>query len=302
MRDLPQNFYQNVLENLYDGVYYVNRQGYITYWNKAAENITGFNREEVLGKKCSDNLLRHIDENGTCLCLHGCPLLQTMEDGQPRVTRAYLHTKGGHRLPVSVRVAPMLGHTRKITGAVEIFSDNSNTVAALQRLKELEDLAYLDTLTGIANRRYLETFLAGKLNELRRYGWSFGVILADVDTFKQLNDTHGHLGGDLVLKMVAQNLAKNCRSFDLAGRWGGDEFLSVIAHLREEEQLRSAAERVRRLVEHSWISFHDATLKATLSLGATLGRPEDTWESILERADRLLYQSKAAGNNRVTLG
>ena len=103
--------------------------------------------------------------------------------------------------------------------AISIFRDNSTTVAALEHLKELEDLVYLDGLTRIANRTYLETFIVAKFNELRRLGWSFGVIFVDVDQFKPVNDTFGHQTGDLVLKMVAQTLLKNCRSFDLVGRW-----------------------------------------------------------------------------------
>ncbi len=85
---------------------------------------------------------------------------------------------------MAIGVAPITDNQQKIIGAVEIFRDDSATIAALEHLKELEDLVYLDGLTKIANRTYLETFIVAKFNELRRLGWSFGVIFVDVDQFK----------------------------------------------------------------------------------------------------------------------
>jgi diguanylate cyclase (GGDEF)-like protein/PAS domain S-box-containing protein len=300
MDDISPNFYATLLDNLYDGVYFVDRERRITLWNKAAERITGFTKAEVLGKRCADNLLRHVDNRGNSLCEGACPLSYTLGDGQPRSASAFLHHKDGHRLPVAIGVAPITDHQQNIMGAVEIFRDNSATVAALEHLKELEDLAYLDALTRVANRTYLETFIVGKFNEFRRLGWSFGVIFVDVDRFKQVNDTFGHQTGDVVLKMVAQTLVKSCRSFDLVGRWGGEEFLCVISKLKDADQIQSIAERLRALVESAWVSLPDCSLHVTISLGVTLARLQDTPETLIHRADGLMYRSKTAGRNRIT--
>ena len=300
MDDISPDFYATLLDNLYDGVYFVNRERQITLWNKAAERITGFTQAEVLGKRCADNLLRHVDDRGNSLCEGACPLSYTLLDGQPRSASVFLHHKDGHRLPVAIGVAPITDNQQKIIGAVEIFRDDSATVAALEHLKELEDLAYLDELTKIANRTYLENFIVGKFNEFRRLGWSFGVIFVDVDQFKQVNDTFGHQTGDLVLKMVAQTLLKNCRSFDLVGRWGGEEFLCVISKLKDPDQIMIIAERLRALVESAWVSLPDCSLHVTISLGVTLARLPDTPETLIHRADGLMYRSKAAGRNLFT--
>ena len=300
MDDISPDFYATLLDNLYDGVYFVNRDRQITLWNKAAERITGFSKAEVLGKRCADNLLRHVDNRGNSLCEGACPLSYTLLDGQPRSASVFLHHKDGHRLPVAIGVAPITDNQQNIIGAVEIFRDNSATVAALEHLKELEDLAYLDELTKIANRTYLEHFIVGKFNEFRRLGWSFGVIFVDVDRFKQVNDTFGHQTGDLVLKMVAQTLVKNCRSFDLVGRWGGEEFLCVISKLKDPDQITIIAERLRALVESAWVSLPDCSLHVTISLGATLARLPDSPETLIHRADGLMYRSKAAGRNLLT--
>ena len=300
MDDISPDFYATLLDNLYDGVYFVNRDRQITLWNKAAEKITGFTRGEVLGKRCADNLLRHVDHRGNSLCEGACPLSYTLLDGQPRSASVFLHHKDGHRLPVAIGVAPITDNQQKIIGAVEIFRDNSATVAALEHLKELEDLAYLDALTKIANRTYLENFIVGKFNEFRRLGWSFGVIFIDVDQFKQVNDTFGHQTGDLVLKMVAQTLVKNCRSFDLVGRWGGEEFLCIISKLKDADQIMTIAERLRALVESAWVSLPGCSLHVTISLGATMARLPDSPETLIHRADGLMHRSKAAGRNLLT--
>jgi diguanylate cyclase (GGDEF)-like protein/PAS domain S-box-containing protein len=298
--NISSDFYATLLDNLYDGVYFVDRERRITLWNKAAERITGFTRGEVVGKRCADNVLRHVDQRGNCLCESACPLAYTLDDGQPRSAPVFLHHKDGHRLPVAVGVAPITDKQQNIVGAVEIFRDNSATIAALEHLKELEDLAYLDALTKIANRAYLEHFIVGKFNEFRRLGWSFGVIFVDVDRFKLVNNTYGHQTGDVVLKMVAQTLLKNCRSFDLVGRWGGEEFICVISNLKDVDQLMVAAERLRALVESAWISLPDCSLHVTISLGATLARLQDAPETLIHRADELMYRSKTEGRNRVT--
>jgi diguanylate cyclase (GGDEF)-like protein/PAS domain S-box-containing protein len=300
MDNISSDFYATLLDNLYDGVYFVNRERQITLWNKAAERITGFTRGEVLGRRCADNLLRHVDHRGNSLCEGACPLSYTLSDGQSRSASVFLHHKNGHRLPVAIGVAPITGHQQKIIGAVEIFRDNSATVAALEHLKGMEDLAYLDGLTRIANRTYLENFIVGKFNEFRRLGWSFGVIFVDVDRFKQVNDTFGRQTGDLVLKMVAQTLLKNCRSFDLVGRWGGEEFLCVISKLKDADQITIIAERLRALVESAWVPLPDCSLHVTISLGVTLARLPDSPETLIHRADDLMYRSKAAGRNLLT--
>jgi diguanylate cyclase (GGDEF)-like protein/PAS domain S-box-containing protein len=300
MDDLSPNFYATLLDNLYDGVYFVDRERRITFWNKAAERITGFTRAEVLGKRCADNLLRHVDNHGNSLCEGACPLSYTLSDGQFRSASVFLHHKDGHRLPVAIGVAPITDNRQNIIGAVEIFRDNSATVAALEHLKQLENLAYLDTLTRIATRTYLETFIVSKFNEFRRLGWSFGVIYVVVDQFKQVNDTFGHQTGDMVLKMVAQTLEKNCRSFDLVGRWGEKEFLCVISKLKDPDQMAIIAERLRALVESAWISLPDCSLHVTISLGVTLARLQDSPGTLIHRADGLMRRSKAAGHNRFT--
>jgi diguanylate cyclase (GGDEF)-like protein/PAS domain S-box-containing protein len=298
--DINPDFYKILLDNLSNGVYFVDQERRITFWNKAAVRITGFTKSEVMGKRCADNLLRHVDDRGNSLCEGACPLSYTLHDGRKRSASVFLHHKKGYRMPVAMGVAPITDSRHKIIGAVEIFRDDSATMAALEKIKGLEGLAYLDELTRIANRTYLQTFIVSKFNELLRLGLSFGVIFADLDRFKQINDTFGHQKGDEVLKMVAHTLLKNCRSFDLVGRWGGEEFLCVLTNLTGPDQILTIAERLRALVESTWLSQAGCSLQVTVSLGVTLARIQDTPETLIQRADDLMYQSKTAGRNCIT--
>ncbi len=294
-----EGFYKMLLDNLYDGVYFVDRDRRITYWNRGAERITGFVSAEVVGKRCSDDVLMHVDKRGDALCLAGCPLADTMDSGAERNTEAFLHHKDGHRVPITMRASPIRDEQGTIIGGIEIFTDNTPVATALERVTEFERLAYIDPLTGLANRRYAEIMLNARFEELERYGWPFGVIFIDIDRFKDINDRHGHAVGDEVLKMVAKTLLNSVRSFDVVGRWGGEEFLAIIANVNREELL-ATVNRIRVLVEQSNIPAVPG-LRVTISLGATLAHSGDETASIIKRVDELMYESKAAGRNAATV-
>lgn len=298
-KNKEEEFYRTLLDNLYDGVYFVDRDRNISYWNKGAERITGYTAEEVKGMKCTDNLLMHVDKDGKSLCLGACPLTESLVKGCSETHEIFLLHKDGHRVPVSVRVSPIRNEKGEIVGAVEIFTDNTSRSSVLERMAEFEQMAYVDPLTGVANRRFTEIALSSRLEEMQRYGWPFGVIFIDIDDFKLVNDRYGHEIGDEVLKMVTKTISHSARSFDVVGRWGGEEFLVVVANVTRGELARTA-ERFRFLVQESKLPVNPP-LSVTISLGVTRAREGDTVAEILRRADRLLYESKTAGKNRVTI-
>lgn len=292
-------FHWAVLDRLEDGVYIVDLNRQIRYWSKGAERLTGYTAEEALGRCCSDNLLRHVDEQGNCLCTLGCPLAAVMADGRTRSADVFLHHKDGHRVPVHVLGVAIRDWQGRIIGAFETFSDATEINAAAERIQSLEAEAYLDALTGLPNRRFFESTLDTRLAELRKDDLPFGFILVDVDHFKRFNDEHGHETGDDVLKMVARSLRHGCRACDLAARWGGEEFV-VLTGSGGPEAVHSMAERLRIVVAHSSIARAGRSLAVTISIGATCARPDDSAGALLTRADRLLYTSKSGGRNRVT--
>ena len=286
--------YRRLVEQAYDGIYFVDKQRRIQMWNKAAEKLTGFSQQEVIGHRCSDNILMHVDEQGRCLCLSLCPLAASMQDGRSREALVYLHHKEGHRIPVTVRAAPVHDDQGQIIGGVEIFHDASNWREVRERLEELQKQAVLDPLTGLPNRRYLEQQLEIRFEELRRYGWPFGIMFMDLDHFKQFNDTYGHAGGDQALRMVAEIFKYNARPFDLIGRWGGDEFLGTFRNV-DQKGLREVGHRYQNLLCNSYVSLGDDQFQITASIGLALARPEDDLSSLVNRVDRLMYLAKRRG-------
>ena len=123
----------------------------------------------------------------------------------------------------------------------------------------------------------------------------------DIDHFKKFNDTYGHDVGDHVLKYVARTLSQNLRPFDVVGRWGGEEFIAIIRNMTRQ-QLEAMGNRLRILVESSYIQSGNEKLRVSMSIGATLVRDDDDREALLKRADTLLYESKKAGRNCLTIG
>ena len=293
--------YKSLIENIFDGLYLVDTDRSIIYWNHVAETITGYRAEEVIGRRCRDNILVHVDGNGKSLCLGKCPLAATIKDGLFRDAEVYLHHKDGHRVPVWIRAAPLHDTAGNIIGGAELFTDLSAGNAITTKVKELEKLSFLDSLTQLANRRYLEMELDSRISEKKRYDTDFGIVFMDIDFFKRVNDTYGHGVGDRVLKTVARTFMNTARPSDLMGRWGGEEFIGILKRV-DEDGLRSAAERVRALVEKSHLRENGLTLKVTVSIGATLAETTDTADSIVKRADAQLYRSKQNGRNRCTIG
>ena len=293
-------FYRTLLDNLYDGVYFVNPDRTIVYWNEAAERMTGFVKSELINKHCYDNFLMHVDDKGANLCLRNCPLEKALLEGVTVEGEVYYHHKEGHRLPALVRVSPIRDAGGTIVGAVEIFSDNSPRVRLAEKLEELEKIALLDPLTRIGNRRYGDLSLAARLNELERYGWSFGVLFMDIDYLKRVNDLFGHDVGDRILRIVATTIINGTRSSDIVSRWGGEEFMVLIPHV-DAKQLKDVAEKIRLLVEKSSISVEGKNIEVTISIGVTRARTDDTAETLMKRADELMYKSKSEGRNRLSV-
>ncbi len=292
-------FFIEILDSLSEPVYIVDRFRTIRFWSQACEQITGYPAAEVVGRHCYEDILRHVDENGQRLCVGLCPLAHTIRDGRARHTRVWLHHKRGHRVAVEVGVRPIHDRDGRIIGAIETFTDGSVLAAAQERVAELEKLAMVDALTGVPNRRFLELTITSRLAELRRHGAPFALVFGDLDHFKQVNDQYGHAVGDKVLQMTAATLAGNLRVSDIVARFGGEEFVLILGHTCAEATL-PVCERLRTLVAASSLDMADGSLSVTISLGVTAARTQDSPDTLLQRADSLLYLSKQEGRDRTT--
>jgi len=171
--------------------------------------------------------------------------------------------------------------------------------ADAEDLSALADLARRDALTGLANRRAFEEALQREVARARRSGNALAVVVLDIDHFKQVNDTHGHAAGDVVLAEVATRAQRALRVEDLLARIGGEELAALLpgATLAAAAEV---AERIRHAVSDSAIAVGPAALDLTVSLGcAALNADEREAAALLARADARLYDAKRAGRNRV---
>jgi len=155
------------------------------------------------------------------------------------------------------------------------------------RANEYHKLAMVDPLTGLYNRRFAEQRLAAEVDRSKRYGRPLTVLVLDLNDFKQINDRHGHLAGDMVLKEFGQRLSRSIRVSDLAVRMGGDEFLVVLPEC-PPEQVPGLLSRLSNLE----VNFRGATIPVRFSAGVAGFAPLETPEQILDRADRALYAQK----------
>ncbi|HEX5227336.1 MAG TPA: diguanylate cyclase [Bryobacteraceae bacterium] len=172
-----------------------------------------------------------------------------------------------------------------------------------QLLRAREDLrvqATHDSLTLLWNRSSILTELSRELARSERDARPLGVVIVDLDHFKQINDTHGHLAGDAVLREAARRMQSGIRQYDSIGRYGGEEFL-IIFPGSSEADCCAQADRLRKQLGGAEMSVNDTKLRVTASFGVTTALPGERWteEALIRRADEALYRAKKSGRNRV---
>lgn len=164
-----------------------------------------------------------------------------------------------------------------------------------------ETLALTDELTGLHNRRHIQHTLHQQLAQAQRSGQPLGLLLLDVDWFKRINDEHGHLSGDRVLRELAARLRAQLRTQDIIGRWGGEEFMALLPGT-SQAQAQQLAQRLRQSIEREHFHSHDGqALPVTVSIGVHSSQcsPQESAEQLVREADVALYRAKELGRNRV---
>lgn len=175
------------------------------------------------------------------------------------------------------------------------------TAQDLLRIEALEEAAFIDPLTGLANRRRFDERLPAEVRRARAIGLPLSLLVLDIDHFKRVNDTFGHGVGDLVLKQVATLIAAKSRHLDTACRVGGEEFVVIMPGM-EGAFAAASAERLRRAVAETGIALDAGEeLRATVSLGLATLRPGESADLLFQRADAALYGAKRGGRDQVSL-
>ncbi len=196
-----------------------------------------------------------------------------------------------------------IGVNKYVTKPVNGFQLHAVMLECAAELRAHENLAAAartDQLTGLANRRELEIRFEAEKGRAVRHAVPFSVIIADIDHFKQINDTYSHLAGDQVLKQVAETFNRCIRTEDCCGRWGGEEFVVLLAET-DREAAALVAEKLRLAVSNQTTDWQGEQLRVTISLGVTSYRPGMDSEECISQADEAMYRAKAAGRNRVVV-
>ncbi len=298
MKELESEFYRNLLEHIDLGVYFVDCNREITFFNEKSEKITGYKKEEVIGKACVEDIFQHIDSDGNQLCISGCPLKSTIEDGISRTTDVFLYHKNGYRIPIRIHSSQIKDEKGNVIGAVETFKDMSLEVEIEKENNDLKELAMVDELTDLPNRRCLEEWLIARHREFNKFDRTYGVLIIDIDNFKNINDNYGHLTGDKMLKIVSKTLKSVITSHGVAARLGGEEFVIVASDVNAEK-LHQLGKRICSLVFHSTLEVGDTNISVSVSIGGAIVNKHDDIQSLMKRADTYMYKAKTSGKSRV---
>jgi diguanylate cyclase (GGDEF)-like protein/PAS domain S-box-containing protein len=291
-----------MVEKMNDGVLVMDGFGRIVDMNPAAQELSGVTRQSI--GKHADEALRHWPD-----------LLQL----------CYLHTECRTELrppndagdSIEIQMTALRDYRNRLTGRVLVLRDVSQRYHAEQELRrvnerlqeqlreiealqvKLREQAIRDGLTNLFNRRYLEEWLEHELVRADRERYSVAVLVMDLDFFKQINDTYGHLDGDLVLQAFAQLLVRYSRMSDLACRYGGEEFILVLPGM-DLEHAAHRAEQIRSTFQALPIQAGNHIIQATVSAGiGVFPQHGSTLDDLLRAADDALYQAKADGRNCV---
>lgn len=258
----------------------------ILYANANTAKLTGYSLEELL------NL-----EN---------PIELIHPDDRDKAIESVNKRKQGYKRPISyyMRILRKDGRLRyvKLTSIVTRYKGEdvsfitlNDITKEIRRERKYRKLATIDPLTKVYNRYVLFSTLEHLIEYAERYGEIFSVIIFDIDNFKLLNDTYGHLVGDSVLKSIAKEIKRVIRRSDILGRYGGEEFLIILPKTKDPY---SVAEKIRKVIESMDL---EKGIRVTISVGGTVYKKGDTVDSIISRADEALYLAKQSGKNQTVI-
>ncbi len=250
--------------------------------SSAFEKISGYSKKELLDKPMS--MLKHPNRDKKIIE----ELWSTILKGQTWIGEFQNKNKNGEEYWLEQHIIPKIN---PITNNIETFVSISIDITTK---KEIEKIASIDKLTSIYNRRMLDEFLLIELDIAKRHKKDLSLILLDIDYFKKVNDTFGHLVGDKVLKDMAFLISKNLRTSDIFGRYGGEEFL-IICIQTDSQSAFLLAEKLRKIIENH--KFNEVG-KKTMSLGISSYEENDSKELLFKKADEALYCAKKEGRNK----
>jgi|GEM_PF-5916217 len=293
-----KDFNENIVRGLAEGIIIEDAKGFITFVNPTLERLLDFESGELVGRHWK-TIVDPREIAGIAARTKKRPMM-TQEKYE-----SVLRTKRGGRLPVLIAAQAVFDRGRfkgVLTAVTDIREIKDYERRLLATQKQLYELATKDGLTGQWNRASILKFLGEELERGLRERYPTSVIMIDVDNFKKINDTHGHLTGDRILRVMTACLGKHLRPYDRIGRYGGDEVLLVLPHCMIAKAA-SIAERLRSTCGAAAPKIRGGSVDYTLSLGcvSTESFAQPSVDKLIRAADRALYEAKKGGRNRVVV-
>jgi diguanylate cyclase (GGDEF)-like protein len=307
---LPVALLALLVDRINVGILTVAPDGTVLQWNRFLHAHTRLAPEEVVGRNLYERFpelprswLEHklrsvfLLKNFAFTSWRQRPFLIRIEDHRPL-------TGGSEPMRQDCAFIPLV-HDGEVKAVSIAIIDATDTYESQTRLDEtlavLAAQSERDSLTGIYNRRKLGEVLDNEVLRARRYQQKLSVLMFDIDHFKRVNDTHGHLVGDEAIRHVAKSAVSTLRATDFVARYGGEEFVALLPGV-EIDGATIAAERVREAARKPFAALAETELSVTISVGVTSARPDTAdAKALLAEADHALYASKQAGRNRVTV-
>jgi diguanylate cyclase (GGDEF)-like protein/PAS domain S-box-containing protein len=287
-------FRHGLLDALGEGVYGVDYRGRCVFINPAALKMLGYSENEVIGSD-QHALFHHHRPDGTTYPGHDCPVYRSLTDDETRSGEEWYWRKDGSGFPVALTVSPNLvdGGSK---GAVVVFHDITERKLNDERIRHM---AQHDTLTDLPNRAMLTDRLQQALSYAKRDHQCVALMYVDLDHFKPINDTLGHIVGDWLLKQVAMRMRECVRDSDTVARVGGDEFVILLRSIESSADALMVAEKIRNSLNKSF-DLAQQSLQISCSIGMVMYPEQASTESeMLGYADVAMYQAKQSGRDRV---
>ena len=304
---INKEFQHMMLESSAFWLNMLDKDGHISLWNRAAENISGYLKEEVLGKKTIWELLYPKEEYRTFIFAKALEIINTGKELVDFETT--IVTREGENVTLSWNTHNVKDSNGEVIGSIAIARDITQIKEHEKQLesltneleksnKRLRELSYTDELTQIANRRAYENRLKDELISAQRSGKELTLCMVDIDLFKSYNDTYGHEKGDDALFSVASEIKNTLlRKTDFLARYGGEEIVMILPYTSLEQTTEIVAkilENIRALnIEHS-SSEHNKVLTVSIGIASTT----HGYEHLVSNADKALYKAKEKGRNR----
>jgi len=297
--DNPEIF-RSILETLPTGVYLVDRNRKILFWNAGAEEITGYLRQDVVGRFLRDHLLtvdgevkKDLESDATD------PLSIAFRDGRPSSREISILHKEGYRVPIVLRTIPIRNLKSAVIGAAECFERNFSAFERSRRQVAVAELGSLDQITGVPNRAYMEKKLQESIKRFQADHTRFSILLMETDRMEHFRSSCGPGVVAAIHRVVAQAVANSLRPTDMIGCWTEHQFVILLAECKES-MVGTVGDRIRKMVGKSEIEWWGDKFTLTASFGGTDCRNGDTLELLVERAEKSLAASIAAGGNCAT--